>query len=260
MDGSAEDGGLKDATTVDAGDPCNGFVFGWPERITELNTPENDWTPEMRADQLEIFWGLDQKLYSASRESVDEPFSNIGPVPNVDGDGEPSLLDNGLVLYYVESGSVYRTERTALDSPFSNSRRVEIENLDGQIYGIHVTNDEKTLYISIFDGSDFRIHVAERSNYQLPFANLRVMSELHKDGLSRGAPMLRGNRLLYFVDNQIAWAERTGPGPEDFQEVGWLALSEVNGAFDPWLSPDGRTLVFAGGSDFDIWTTQRICE
>ena len=256
----------RDAGAPDASDDCGGFVFGWPEPIEELNTQESEWTPSMRADGLEIFWAKYQTIYSARRDSIDEPFSEIGPVSSIGGNDEPQLLNNGLVLYFNDANDVYRAERSSPEGLFGTVRLVEIEGFVGQVSGFHVTQDEKTLYIGRGDSESTRIEVAERSHYQLPFSNLREVSSLHVDGLSRSAPILVDSLMLYTVGVsplRIGYAEKSGPNPEDFVEVGLLALGDTGGDADPWLTPDGHTLVFAtlrGEGDFNLFTAERICE
>ena len=253
-------------TGQDAQEPCGGFVFGWPEPIDEINSADEDWGVSATPDLLEIFWSKYKTIYTASRNSANEPFMNIGALPSVSGDSDPQILPNGRVLYYESASEVYRAERSAPGGVFSTERRVEIEGLSGQLWGFFVTEDELTIYVSS-EGSGYQIQVATRSNYQLPFTNLRTIESLHQDGKSRGAPMLVGNRLLYGIHEvigRIGYAEKAGPGIDEFEDKGLLALGDTGGDGDPFLMPDGRTLLFAGlrgeSGDFELLKAARICE
>lgn len=261
------DGAVDSAVdgSEDASENCGGFVFGWPEPIEEVNSSEDDWGVSITPDLLEIFWSKYKTIYSASRESADQPFTNVQEVSNISGDSVPQILPNGRVLYYETASNVYRAERSGPGGIFSTERRVEIEGLSGQLWGFFVTEDELTIYISS-DGSGDKIQVGTRSNYQLPFTNLRTLEMLHQDGKSRGAPMLVGNRLLYTMwedIGRIGYAEKTGPGDDQFEDKGLLALGQSGGDADPFLTPDGKTLVFAtirGSGGFNLFKADRICE
>jgi WD40-like Beta Propeller Repeat len=93
----------------------HGGVFGPAEALEGVNSPTaNDGQPNLRRDGLEIFFfstrpgGLGaQDLYSASRDSVSEPWStpvNLGPLVNSSApDTRPSLSWDGTTLYFGSS-------------------------------------------------------------------------------------------------------------------------------------------------------------
>jgi WD40 repeat protein len=90
----------------------HGGVFGPAEALAGVNSPiANDGQPNLRRDGLELFFfstrpgGLGaQDLYSATRPSVDAPWSaplNLGPLVNsVAADTRPSLSWDGTTLYF----------------------------------------------------------------------------------------------------------------------------------------------------------------
>ena len=90
----------------------HGGAFGPAEAVAGVNSPTaNDGQPNLRRDGLELFFfstrpgGLGaQDLYSATRSSVDAPWStpvNLGPLVNsTAADTRPSLSWDGTTLYF----------------------------------------------------------------------------------------------------------------------------------------------------------------
>ncbi len=135
--------------------------------LLELHVPKTaDASPTFTADELTIIWmakrptpAAPYRFFTATRASVEEPFSNERELPELAGLGayNPHLSGDGLRVYFVaprpDNGlnNIYRMTRASLSEPFGN-----IEHLDG-VSGPdaggsspHLSPDEKTIY---FHGS-----------------------------------------------------------------------------------------------------------
>jgi len=88
-----------------------GWDFGPATAVTELNTPGSDIQPNIRHDGLEIVFasnrraGTDQDIYTATRASIDDPFStpvNLGAAVNTTDKNEtrPSFSWDAQTLYF----------------------------------------------------------------------------------------------------------------------------------------------------------------
>ena len=84
--------------------------FGPAVAVQELNSPAPDIQPNVRKDGLEVVFAsmrkpdMGQDLWSATRESVDDPWSepvNLGDDVNTpDNETRPSLSWDGTTLYF----------------------------------------------------------------------------------------------------------------------------------------------------------------
>ncbi len=153
-------------------DPETGI---WQESrgLWELHvTKTADFDCSLTADELNIIWCAkrpdpfaDMRIYTASRESVNEPFSNEREITELTDLGalHPYLFDDGLRIYFnspnAESGiyNIFVASRESLNAPFGT-----IELMDGicgpdlPAHRPWVSSDEKTIYFNSYRG-DFSL-------------------------------------------------------------------------------------------------------
>ena len=144
----------------------------WVPARTFLNihsVNDVDSGPTLSEDELTLMWlssryvnPLEFSLHMATRASVDEPFSNVVEVPELNelGAYNPHLSGDGLRVYFVaprpDNGvlNIYMMTRPSPAEPFGN-----IEHLDGVTdpdaggSSPHLSPDEKTIYFSSGRGS-----------------------------------------------------------------------------------------------------------
>ena len=118
-----------DDTHVDGRADGPNTAFAPPHKITELESAQDDITPSMRADQLELMFASLRPpavgaylLWETTRTTTDEPWSS--PVQatftGVTASSEPALSDDGLQLYFRRNSSALAvTDRGALDTAWA---------------------------------------------------------------------------------------------------------------------------------------------
>ena len=117
------------------------FVPSWSaenlRQFDDLASLDRQLDPEMSSDGLTLFWtewtdngGLfSQRIWSATRTSVDSPWENSAPLPSEVTRGSafsPSITADGLDLYFIrqldnnsDRGEVYVSRRAAVNEPWS---------------------------------------------------------------------------------------------------------------------------------------------
>jgi len=117
----------------------------------------------LTGDELTIFWQKrnknkslgDWKIWSASRSSIHEPFSDIKHVSELDGRWlvTPHVLPDGLTIYWASGRGTYATEdlyratRLSRSLPFGNIERLNVVNsLTIHDKFPYVNADEDVLY------------------------------------------------------------------------------------------------------------------
>ena len=108
--------------------------------ITEINSG-GAASPSLTADGLTIFWSSNKtdgvySIYSATRGSVNELFSNITVVSELEASLNlaacPSVSPDGMEIYFVNhdglSYDIYRASRTSASNPFGNVVKLEVIN------------------------------------------------------------------------------------------------------------------------------------
>lgn len=247
-------------------------LAGWspPIFLSELNDPSTGTVatrPTVTEDQLCILFLRNGYLWEASRNSIDEMFSEQRIVSELGYDGDGILYawvsPDGLRLYYNKAKKDGKIWKDSLFLAVRNDRSelwTEVRELDD--LHLYMTRDkqpsltaDETVIMWISDRGrddhDYIIWMADRPSPVNPFENLREVSELNDFGAE--GPFLSADGLtVYFsllkddTGSRELW-KGSRESREDFFG-NFEPLEEINqwGAttISPWVSPDQRTIYF----------------
>ncbi|MBX3227414.1 MAG: PD40 domain-containing protein [Labilithrix sp.] len=228
--------------------------------------------PTLTDDELELFFerraGAEGAIFSARRDSIDEPFGESAEVTELGSTGRsfaPTLTGDGLALFWSEqtvegqtitAGAIMATRRLARDKrfgppePYRTPAETSIRVLP------HVTGDGAELYFSVLEAPNVsRIHRSlrdDRSTYQAPARVAELAAGSASEG---GVAMSRDGLTMFFASDRagtlggadVFMATRPSRA-EAFTNIAHVpALSSPRSDRPGWLSRDGCRLYL--GSD-----------
>lgn len=161
----------------------------------------------------------------------------------------------------VASLVVVRATRPSVGSEWDNTEDTGVPGSDAQS-----TADEQTLFVTQADGANprdiYRVAVGD-NGYGTPTRASDLSSPTDDDG---SVWISEDKKVVYFVSGRdgpprIFRAFRPNPlAAFDPPQVVPELHTQESADDDPWLSPDGCTIVFAsdrGGLDFDLYIATR---
>ena len=260
--------------------------FSSPRSLTQLNSPDNQWSPSISGDDLTLYWASNRSggkggydIWTASRPSVTAEFgapTNLGEVNTSDDEAEPAISADGRELYVYRSSdtsaALLRATRAGPAARFSIPAPLPIFGssfLDAS--GPWLSGDGLHLYFSghLSDKAPDDLALARRATTGDAFTFVRLLSEVNGPATDGWPTLSPDERELFFESDrggagwQIYSARRdsstalfSSPTPS----------TELNGNLscgDPDLSRDGRTIYFAlsvGTDRNDLWTASRECQ
>ncbi len=118
-----------------------------------------DQYPTLTADELTMFYrrgpGSDKHIWVATRTSLEEPFSDMMEVSELNDPcntvDHPSILPDGLTIYFSSKRDyseecIYKATRSSADEPFGNIQILDFCEPDKRESAPYVTPDEETVY------------------------------------------------------------------------------------------------------------------
>lgn len=239
----------------------------------------NDWTPTLRGDDLELVFVSDRAggsggydLWRATRAARSDAFggaANLGPTVNTAGDEiMPSLRKDSLELFYSADGvagsspkkSIYRASQTATDAAWGAGAPVSELNAAERDWGPSLLADGLTLVLASdrpggVGGMD--LYQATRSTDTLPFGTptpvpgVNTSWEQYSGAISPDGRYIvltyAGVGAMGLADLRIA-VRPSGTGAFSIPET----LGELDGPsreMHPFISRDGRFLYYSYNPD-----------
>lgn len=262
-----EVGVLTDALPPDMTTP-----FGTPVLIEGLLEPTDDVSnPTLSTDLLELYFTSPKDgtydIWMSTREDVDAPWTAAVVVNELSGqayEAEPSLSGDGLTIWFSSNrpgaptaDRIWVAHRGSRSEPWSvpevldwgasdNDRgpTTDITDLNMAFYSKRPTGDAADLYL------------ASRDTPASQWGQARALSEVNSPTIDWDPGLFADGLGLLFGSNRAG-----GTSPELFETarpsfgapfVEPVARAELNSAEaegDPWLSNDGRYIIFASTRD-----------
>lgn len=258
--------------------------FRAPELIAELAAPgANDDDPSLTGDLLELYFksdrpgSLDYDIWRSIRSAADDPWGaaeRVAELSSAEYDASPEVSFDGLVLYFSSSRAgglggvdLYVSTRSSRSAPWGAPSLVVELSSPGDEWAPAASADHTSVVITRSSpGRSLDLFGASRPSADQPwsapapldsFASEVYEADAHLD--APGTSMLFAAELPGGADRDIYRAERGTPAdpfgePERVDEVSSPAIDE-----DPWLSPDGRVMVFSSTRTGDqelYWTVR----
>ncbi len=263
-----------DGQTGDVVVPMDSDVtVGWstPAKIVELEDAAGNDDPSLTDDLLQIYFGtyrsdLDEDIWYATRNSVDEPFGTPQPAYDLNttfAETTAKITGNGKAIYFASNrlGSnvdIYVSTRAEVDQPWSQPMRVDELSSAGGDYAPFAQSDQ--LRIVMCSGpspTQEAMYVATRSSTGVQWSTPNRIVELDEPNVSDCDPNEPRSNVLYYATSHlnndgtfdIYRASRTSStAPYGNRTAHSINLPGFNDR-DPWLSADERTMVFASDRD-----------
>jgi len=220
----------------------------WHEPVNlgvAVNSPADDWTPDISADGLSLYFASDRAhglgdydIYVSSRPTTNDPWGdpvNLGPkVNSPEGDGCPSISKDGLSLFFgsFRAGGHGQADLWVTTRATQNDAWSVPVNLGPSVNGSGIeldpgiSSDGLMLLFSAYrsDGAGgFDLWVTRRATVTSPWrAPLNLGPAINKQG-HEGHPALSGdNTTLYFnalrPGNLPVWQVPFVIPPQDTQQ------------------------------------------
>ncbi|NVB85171.1 MAG: hypothetical protein HOV81_42790 [Kofleriaceae bacterium] len=253
-----------DAASQDAAVPSGPFEA--PQEITELSSAGDDDDPTLTADMLEIYFastrtsgmGGISDLFSSTRASVDEPWSPpvfVTELNTATNEESPGISPDGLTLWFSRATGanpdLYVTTRTARGQPWNPP--VLVTELNTTDLELSPEPARDGLRIAFYRETPRVLYEATRATPTSLWNSAVRISELSDPVYGHKSPFFVSDRELWLAWNPSGTYDlyrAIRPAPD--QPFGLPMLVEgtdlnIAGADDddPWLSPDGATLVMS---------------
>jgi Tol biopolymer transport system component len=239
-------------------------------KLEAPSTSASDQGPFLTDDGLTLYYSSDEtgdrEIYVAERATTADTFPHGAKIANIDtpaGEDDPFVTANG-ELWFARDNAIYLTH---LSSP-TQAVDAGLKQIDGATSPA-LTADRKTIYFDSQRNGDpsTDLYVATRATAADAFGDARKLA-LSDPVAEDSAPSVGDHEsTLVFArhgtDELVFTAAREGV--DSFGPAAELAGLHANNLdFDPSLSADGATLVFASsrgntGTDADLWIATRSC-
>jgi Tol biopolymer transport system component len=280
-------GAAGDAVVPPEAPRCVFGPFAQLERLT--NDPNgNYWSPAMSSDSLTLFFGGSraddpEHIFSTARANPSAAFVTVSLTAGVNSnasEGTPTESFDGLTLYFYSTRpggpgdrDLWSATRPDRSSNFARPAPVAAINGPGVDHLPWLSRDELTLiFSSIRPGGegDADLWVSRREARDQDFAPPLPLEGVNSASYE-GRSTLSSNQLgIIFASTRDGgrggfdlWTATRGSVDEPFGDVENLGeLNAESSEFDPFLSEDGRELLFISDrrGRAEIWRATRPCE
>jgi hypothetical protein len=257
-----------------AASPFAGLPFGDPVPLLMQAIEEDD--PSLTGDLLELFILTSPNLLVATRENLIEPFSTPVVVAELDDpltQLRPCVSTDGLTILFARRllgppihDDIFISTRASRSAPWEAPMPLpgDINTTSNELPAWLSPDGLTLVFEADVDGGTNDLIVARRSAPGAEFVRGEALSAINSpENDGRGGFDATGTSFVFESDRGGAIAIWEGvfvggswsviPHPE-------LDSSQAEGT--PWLSPDGRTVVFSSnregtGSDDDLFVATR---
>lgn len=280
------DAAPADGPAVDAAPPCDlTKPFGTPVLVAGVNTDDDDRWGWLTADERTLYFarapagGQAFDIYTATRPTLDEPFSNEKMLATSTGLSEkrPVVTGDGLTMYMEWTGPTGNVDirvatRPDTSAEFGNHAALPVVSTStSSEANPWISSDGLTLYLTSDRNGFNDIFVTTRATPTSDFAVPTAVDELNSNaGDYMGALSDDGLEIFFgssrdtnLANDDIFHAVRATPsGPF----AAPLKLAELSDAatneYPTWLSSDRCRLMFTsnrpgGPASYNIWLTTR---
>lgn len=229
-----------------------------PTLLETLNRPETgDSYPYLSSDGLRLYFtqGVEMdenRLYVASRPSVDQPFGKKQPVDSSLPDGAFSawFSTDEKEIYFIQNRRLYYASRSALGAGFGPVLPVTLTGVDeGFISGPSLTPDKQELYLYYNNGKQGIYRLKKTGEHAYTVENSLDIGVPGKVGPGQ----LSKNGLAYYLEMEtsdgvekiyrITRKSLTAPW-EKATEIEGLDITPGWGRMQPSVNGDGTLLAY----------------
>jgi hypothetical protein len=235
---------------------CGQVLAQWtiPVPLTELNTSAQESGPWISNDGLTIYfqrWTDHWRLYHATRSNIYSYFTNITPIYDLNTYSENTsyawVSPDGLRMYYTQSRKLRIATRASVDSPWSPGSYIDELNTISNVEDCKLSDDERTIVFgALSDIGTWDMYIASRPNKNVPFGNIRNLTELNTISHDNGASLTAdGLRIYFYSDRNGQMNVYTAVRSSINEPFGSLEIIPLfTGFCQPRICMDGATMLF----------------
>jgi hypothetical protein len=230
-----------------------------------------DDDPTATGDLLELYFNRSDDIYVVTRASLTSPWTTpavVAELSSLAAETTPEVSYDGLTMYIASAragtlggNDIFVSTRPSRAAVWGTP--VHLPELSSPLGdGAATTPDGLTMVLdSLRSTTSLDLFITQRAATTADWPVPAALAMVNTSASAEGNPMLSTDRLTLYFDSN-----RTGNG-----EIYIATRANVNAAFalpvridelaspssnesDPWISPDGRTMLFASDRD----GTQRI--
>lgn len=254
-----------------------GQPFGPVMPLTPLHGPDDDDDPSMTEDGLELYFcsnriGMEDHIFRSVRASLDDPWpapTEVAVLGTPANNARVSL--DGLAIYFSgarvagDSVDIFRATRPSRDVEFGPPVRVDELVTVMRDYEPAVASTTSAIFFTSDRAGDQDLYVALRLGNGM-FGEATRIVELATAEYEGGTwATADGLRLWYHTVQpasglrMLVQTQRASTAAPFDPPVPIPGLASPNDDQDPWISPDGRTIVFASdrGGTPDLYFATR---
>ena len=251
--------------SIDPLDIAN-LPFGPPMPIASVNTDADEDRPTLTADLLELYFHRTEvttrsRIWVAKRARVDDPFGPPEIVTKLDigNVARACVSSDGLRIYFshvpsiADYGDIYFASRATRADDWSTPTVVpELTTVAKEFCGSERSDRLVMLGMSDSGGTTFDdTWMVSRTSQDLPWGPRAPIAELNTVD-EEGAPWADASGVILVFDrrktgsSEVAIFQATLQG-QTYAVRKLTELEQDGRQGSPWVSPDGRTLVYAVG-------------
>ncbi|MBK9031098.1 MAG: PD40 domain-containing protein [Myxococcales bacterium] len=251
--------------------------WGFPTSVEPFSTDDAETDPTMSGSEVELYAAVQSmmklngfELMRARRGSPSAPWEPAELVSELNSsahDVTPRLTADGLALYLgsaragtVGGQDVWRATRPSLTAPWSAPAHLDLPALNGAANDRAASpclDEGRLVFASDRNGGD--------DLFELVGASATAISGASDPNTAESAPFITADCLtVYFASDRAGTFDlyvMTRPTPTSGfgAPVRIDELSTPADELDPWVSPDGRHIVFASNAagNFDLLEASR---
>jgi hypothetical protein len=257
---------------ADASTRCDAKApFGAPVAVAELNSPEDDSTVRLSADELTAYFGSVRaghigaaSVYRATRTSATGTFGTPGLMPNVNSNTgaiyHPAITGNNLQLFLqVDFGGasgtdIYLATRASTLVEFGTPGLVANVNSNGFEFIPFVTADGVDLFFASNRSGSFVLYRSTVAGGVFGAPTVLPGTASADTTVRDTAPVMSADRLtVYFASTRI------NPGTPNVYHVFVARRANPSASFDPPTAVTELNDLTAGISDSPSWISADDC-
>ena len=245
--------------------------FTAPVAVDELNTSAIESDPALTSDLLEMYFDSDRPgvgssdIWRTTRPATDAPWSTptlVNELSSPSFDGGPGITPDGLVMYLTSARpggkglfDLWLSSRSSRDAAWSAPVFVAELSSPDDDSNAQPEQDGRTIWFaSARNASARRLYRATRPDPAAAWSTPELVEELDAGPSTTTAdPAIRADRLELFhssnregtMGGNDIWHATRASATDPFDETHPVVeLSSPQGDIDPWISGDGRFIMF----------------
>jgi hypothetical protein len=237
------------------------LAFGTPMPIDGVNTSNEEDRPTLTDDMLELYFhrtvSMQTSMYVAKRDTRESPFNAPEPVDlmmpgnNLRG----CISGDGLRLYFsyyvsvADQADIYLATRPDRTSPWETPVRIEEVSTVMADYCGWERADHLVMFGSRDEGAlrRFEIWTTARETATQPYNPPMLIPQFNTMAGAEGAPWADADANIVVFDRRNPSGVGIHQATRQGTQYAVRALAELDqgaGTGSPWLSSDGRTIVY----------------